>query len=68
MDSNASSLQSLAVKFNSAYQDVQQKTAEEKQKRHRGARQRDRPESEDDPDRSLRSSAAAGDHTRSSTW
>ncbi len=33
MYNNSSSLQVLAVKFNSAYQDVQQKTAEEKQKR-----------------------------------
>jgi len=33
MDSDAGALQGLAVKFSSAYQDVQQKTAEEKQKR-----------------------------------
>lgn len=32
-DSQASTLQSLALKFNVAYQEVQQKTAEEKQKR-----------------------------------
>jgi nucleoid-associated protein YgaU len=33
IDDDASALQSLAVKFNGAYQEVQQKTAEEKQKR-----------------------------------
>lgn len=33
IDDNANTLQALAVKFNGAYQEVQQKTAEEKQKR-----------------------------------